>query len=324
MAICRIEKTEDYTVMSNYHLKDKNLSLKAIGLLSKMLSLPNDWDFTIGGLESICKDGQACIIATVRELEKAHYIKRERTRNDKGVINGIEYLVYEIPYDIDRNQLVTHESVDASVSLPLTENPSAERSSMDSPLTGKTPTENPHMENPHMGNQQMENPHMENPSQSSTYKSTTKQSNTNTQSTNQSIYHNTDNKSNRAKGTAIESKVPDDGLMEMLKSRINYNAYETENDLLLQQLEEDKLSLDEFNSRSNHIKMINLILSDVCDIYSSSDDEVNIGKRTVSRQAFIAKFERLGHADIKKIANLVYEHNPKNRKLYTLAVIFNY
>lgn len=67
-----------------------------------------------------------------------------------------------------------------------------------------------------------------------------------------------------------------------------------------------------------------LLLSDICDIYASSDEEVNIGKRTVSRKAFLAKFETLTHADIKKITDLVYAHNPKNRKLYTLAVIFNY
>ena len=114
-----------------------------------------------------------------------------------------------------------------------------------------------------------------------------------------------------------------DRLIEM-KSQINYEAFEAENDFLLEQLEHDTLSLDEFNSRCNHMKLINLMLSDLCEIYASSDEEVNIGKRTVSRKAFLAKFEKLNHADIKKITDLVYANNPKNRKLYTLAVIFNY
>ena len=310
MSICRVEKVKNYTVMSNYHLDDQNLSLKAVGLLSKMLRLPDNWDFTIVGLNSICKDGPSSISATLKELEEAHYIKRERTRNEKGVIDGIVYHIYEVPYDMDKTQRTNPEFVGhASMPAPSTEKPS---------------TENPNMENPEMDNPQVENPHMENPSQSNTNIPITNEPNTNTPSTNQSIYQNIKKKNNSADESVIEANANmNDRLMEM-KSRINYHSFEAENDLLLEQLENDTLSLDEFNSRSNHMKLINLLLSDVCEIYASSDEEVNIGKRTVSRKAFLAKFETLTHADIKKITNLVYAHNPKNRKLYTLAVIFNY
>ena len=71
MAVFRIDKTRDYTVMANFHLRDISLSLKAKGLLSLMLSLPENWDYTTKGLARICKDGVDSICATVKELEKA-------------------------------------------------------------------------------------------------------------------------------------------------------------------------------------------------------------------------------------------------------------
>ena len=81
MAVFRIEKTRDYTVMSNHHLRDKSLSLKAKGLLSLMLSLPEEWDYTTKGLARICKDGVDSICAGVRELEEHGYVIRQRVRN---------------------------------------------------------------------------------------------------------------------------------------------------------------------------------------------------------------------------------------------------
>ena len=97
MAVFRVEKTRNYTVMSNYHLRDKSLSLKAKGLLSLMLSLPEDWDYTTKGLARICKDGVDSICATVRELEGAGYIVRERERHADGTLGDIEYTILEQP-----------------------------------------------------------------------------------------------------------------------------------------------------------------------------------------------------------------------------------
>lgn len=97
MAVFRVEKTRNYTVMSNHHLRDKSLSLKAKGLLSLMLSLPEDWDYTTKGLAYICKDGVDSICATVRELEGAGYIVRARERHADGTLGGIEYTILEQP-----------------------------------------------------------------------------------------------------------------------------------------------------------------------------------------------------------------------------------
>ena len=97
MAVCRVERTKNYTVMANYHLDDKRLSLKAKGLLSLMLRLPDDWDYTIGGLTRICQEGKAAIGKAVEELEAAGYIVRHQTHDDSGAFAGNEYVIYECP-----------------------------------------------------------------------------------------------------------------------------------------------------------------------------------------------------------------------------------
>ena len=97
MAVFRVEKTDNYTVMSNYHLRDKSISLKAKGLLSQMLSLPPEWDYTLQGLAYINKEGINSVREGVKELEKAGYIKRRRVRGDKGLFAGNEYVIRELP-----------------------------------------------------------------------------------------------------------------------------------------------------------------------------------------------------------------------------------
>ena len=84
MAVFRVEKTRDYTVMANHHLKNRTMTLKAKGLLSLMLSLPDDWDYTLKGLSLISVESIDAIREAVRELERAGYIVRSRERNEKG------------------------------------------------------------------------------------------------------------------------------------------------------------------------------------------------------------------------------------------------
>ena len=93
MSVLRIEKIKGFTTMSNHHLKNKNLSLKAKGLLSLMLSLPDEWDYTVRGLASICKDGVDSISTAIKELEAEGYLIRERVRNEDGSFleNGIHH-----------------------------------------------------------------------------------------------------------------------------------------------------------------------------------------------------------------------------------------
>ena len=97
MPVFRIEKTKNYTVMYNHHLRNKNLSLKAIGLMSKMLSLPDDWDYTLRGLARICLEGVDAIRSAIVELERESYVVRNRIRDEQGRLRGTEYIVYENP-----------------------------------------------------------------------------------------------------------------------------------------------------------------------------------------------------------------------------------
>ena len=127
MAVFRIEKTRNYTVMANHHLRNTALSLKAKRLLSLMLSLPENWDYTTKGLARICKDGVDSICATVKELEEHGYIIRERIRNSKGQLTTIEYTILEQP----------------KPPLPERENPV-----LDNPVLGKPKQVSPEQENP--------------------------------------------------------------------------------------------------------------------------------------------------------------------------------
>lgn len=132
MAVFRIEKTRDYTVMSNHHLRNTALSLKAKGLLSLMLSLPDGWDYTTRGLARICKDGVDSICAGVRELEEHGYIVRERVRNPKGQLGAIEYTILEQPREPGPGR-----------EKPEQENPVQAEPVLDSPDLGKPGQENP-------------------------------------------------------------------------------------------------------------------------------------------------------------------------------------
>lgn len=94
MAVFRVERNKGYTVMSNHHLRNKELSLKAKGLLSQMLSLPEDWDYTLKGLSLINREKIDAIREAIKELERAGYIVRSRERDEKGRLRGTDYIIY--------------------------------------------------------------------------------------------------------------------------------------------------------------------------------------------------------------------------------------
>ena len=125
MAVFRVEKNKGYTVMSNHHLRNKELSLKAKGLLSQMLSLPEDWDYTLAGLSLINRESIDAIRTAVWELEKAGYITRRQGRDEKGKMTAIEYTIYEQPQPPE-------------LDCPVLENPTA-----DNPTTENPTSENP-------------------------------------------------------------------------------------------------------------------------------------------------------------------------------------
>ena len=123
MAVYRVNKNRGYTVMANYHLRDKTLSLKAVGLLSKMLSFNDGWQFSTKGLSAICKEGPDAVLAALRELEDHGYLIRHRQRDAKGRMSNMVFEIYEQPQPVS----------------PHRENPDVDNPDMD----------NPHMQNPH-------------------------------------------------------------------------------------------------------------------------------------------------------------------------------
>lgn len=104
MAVFRVEKNTNYTTMSNYHLRDINMSLKAIGLLSKILSLPEDWDYSIAGLAAICKEGESAIKTALEELKENGYLVVKKLNPDESGTGryAYEYVVYESPQEVEK------------------------------------------------------------------------------------------------------------------------------------------------------------------------------------------------------------------------------
>ncbi len=126
MAVFRVERTRDYTVMSNHHLRDKTLSLKSKGLLSQMLSLPEDWDYTLSGLSCINKESKDAIRTAIIELENAGYIIRRQTTDASGKFSGNEYIIHESPVTPPK----------PSLEKPLLENPTTDKPQTVKPLSG--------------------------------------------------------------------------------------------------------------------------------------------------------------------------------------------
>lgn len=129
--VFRVNKTKDYTVMSNHHFKNKNLSLKAKGLLSLMLSLPDDWNYSIKGLVTLSKDGRDSVMTALKELESEGYIVRRRLRNTKGQVADTEYIISE---------------------TPMSDFPTQEKPTQDNPTLGKPKQENPTLSNTNQSN----------------------------------------------------------------------------------------------------------------------------------------------------------------------------
>ena len=190
MAIFRVEKTKDFTVMCNNHLRNVKLSLKAKGLLYLMLSLPEDWDYTTRGLAHICKDGVDSISSTLKELERHGYLSRQRFRYENGQLGDIEYTIHEKPVN------------------PETEGNSPKR-------------ENPRQVNPKQVKPEQAEPGQENTAQLNTNVLKTKKSNMDVSSTYQSIYPAASERDKRKEGMDRIELV--NAYSEIIKENIKYD-----------------------------------------------------------------------------------------------------
>ena len=149
MAVFRVERNKGYTVMSNHHLRDKELSLKAKGLLSQMLSLPEDWDYTLAGLSLINREKIDAIREAIKELERAGYIVRSRERDQKGRLRGAEYVIFEQPQTPPVSDLPTLENptldnpTQLNKDIQKTDLPKKEKSNTDLSSTDSIPILSP-------------------------------------------------------------------------------------------------------------------------------------------------------------------------------------
>ena len=193
MAVFRIEKTRDFTVMSNYHLRDVELSLKAKGLLSLMLSLPEDWDYTTKGLACICKDGVDSITSALKELESHGYLTRQRIRYENGRLGDITYTIHERPVE-----------------------PEAKKEKEEAPEPGEPEQEKPERENPRQVNLRQVESRQGNPVQLNT-----KESNTDGLNTDQSIYPPDPEMAGREDG--IDRMELADAYREIIQENIEYS-----------------------------------------------------------------------------------------------------
>ena len=125
MAVFRVHKNENYTVLSNYHFKEKGMSLKAKGLLSLMLSLPENWDYSAAGLVTLSKDGKDSVNAALKELEKFGYLKRTQAIDARGKFSGYNYEIFEQPFAVEAEKPTTDK--------PFAENPSTEKPTTENP-----------------------------------------------------------------------------------------------------------------------------------------------------------------------------------------------
>ena len=285
MAVFRVERNKGYTVMSNHHLRNKELTLKAKGLLSQMLSLPEDWDYTLAGLSQINREKIDAIREAIKELERAGYIVRSRERDEKGRLRGADYVIYEQPH------------TEPTPDLPTLENPT-----LDNPTQEKPMLEKPTLENPMQLNKDIQKTDLP----------TKEKINTDLQSTH-SIPILSPNPSPcreaatppERKGTEAAAQSAVDIYREIIKDNIDYH-------ILKQDMKFDGDRLDE---------IVDLMLETVC----TARKRVRIAGDDYPAELVKSKFMKLDGEHIRFVLDCMRENTTKirNIKQYLKAALFN-
>ena len=285
MAVFRVERNKGYTVMSNHHLRNKELSLKAKGLLSQMLSLPEDWDYTLAGLSHINRESIDAIRTAVWELEKAGYITRRQGRDAKGKMAAIEYTIYEQPQP------------------PSLENPMLENPTTDNPILENPTTDNPTTENPMQLNKDIQRTDLPKKDKSNTDLSITHS--IPILSPNPSPFEDDAAEPQERKRKETETQSAFEIYEEIIKENISY-------DLLKQDMPYDCDRLDE---------IVTLILETVC----TRRKTIRIAGDDYPAELVKAKFMKLDSEHIRFVLDCMRENTTKirNIKQYLRAVLFN-
>ena len=290
MAVFRVERNKGYTVMSNHHLRNKELTLKAKGLLSQMLSLPEDWDYTLAGLSYINRESIDAIRTAIWELEKAGYITRRQGRDDKGKMTAIEYTIYEQPQH------------PPELDCPILENPTAANPVLENPTTDNPTTENPMQLNKEIQRTDLPKTDLSTTDLSSTHSiPILSQSDCDNRFTPTPLGQDTAEPERKGTGKNDAYKIYE----EIIKDNIEY-------DFLLQDNSIDRDRLNE---------IVDLILETVC----TARKTIRIAGDDYPAELVKAKFMKLNSSHIQFVFDCMRENTTKirNIKQYLRAVLFN-
>ena len=287
MAVFRIEKNDGYTVMSNHHLRNNSLSLKAKGLLSQMLSLPENWDYTLSGLSVINRESKDAIRSAINELEQAGYILRRQTVDARGKFSTNEYIIYEQPQPRPSGDDSDSSNGDMSgqplLDYPLSENPTTEK-----PTTGNPSTEKPLTENPTQINKDILNTDLQSKEKLIT-----------------ESFSSLPIRSEEGKGGKEKAQAGMDSRREAIMAGIGY-------DLLIADRPADKGRIDE---------MVDLILETMC----TARKTMRIAGDDYSAELVKERFSKLNSEHIRFALDCMRENTTRirNMRQYMRAVLFN-
>lgn len=321
--VFRVEKNANYTVMANYHLKDRRLSYKAKGIMSTMLSLPPDWDYTLSGLAVIAADGNDSVRTAVHELERYGYLVRFQRRDELGRMSVNEYIVYECPeqnpnYNPDTTdetenphtvkKLIRIKKGSVKPNSPSLENPTTVQNSMENPLL-----ENPTTNNPMTGNPPTEKPSAEN--------STT--TTINILNTNKLITHQSNHSINRACARGTEDRI------DIQKNQENADFSE-ERDYYRDVIREN-IGYDYFYANRNNPKIqadmgrIDEIVSVMVDVVCSRKKTIRVNGEELPQAVVKQRFLELNEDHIDYvITTLDRSKSAKyNIRAYLITTLYN-
>ncbi len=298
MAVFRVERNTGYTVMSNHHLRNKELSLKAKGLLSQMLSLPEDWDYTLAGLSHINREKIDAIREAVKELEKAGYIVRSRERDEKGRLRGADYVIYEQP------QPREPEAATSGGQPPILDLPTLENPTLDNPTLEKPTQEKPTLENPTQLNKDIQKTDLPKKEKINTDLSST--DSIPIHSLNPLPYEQDEAAAPpERKRTEAKTNSAIEIYREIIKENIDY-------DILIQDPKMDKDRLDE---------IVEIMLETVC----TARKTIRIAGDDYPAELVKSKFMKLNSSHVEFVLDCMRENTTKirNIKQYLKAVLFN-
>ncbi|MDT2935497.1 DUF6017 domain-containing protein [Lactococcus lactis] len=290
MAVFRVERNKGYTVMSNHHLRNKELTLKAKGLLSQMLSLPEDWDYTLAGLSHINRESIDAIRTAIWELEKVGYITRRQGRDDRGKMTAIEYIIYEQPQP--------PEPSPPELPYPILENPTTAKPILENPTS-----DNPVSENPMQLNKEILKTDLPKTDLSITDLSITHS--IPILSPNPSALEDTAVTEPERKGKEASTQSAVEIYLEIIKDNIEYEHLTTDKTI-------DRDRLDE---------IVEIMLEIIC----TARKTIRIAGDDYPAELVKAKFMKLDSSHIQFVFDCMRENTTKirNIKQYLRAVLFN-